>query len=130
MCLWTTLGIRQVQIEQCLVRDMAQKAIEQQNKLSCCICESLIRSGLRFAGGKYRQTPVGGDSVFATVNLDGKTFEMGDLGSKVRPRPFSVTFQFRASHSMSATPLAPSSISSDTWFCFGSLKILFAPVKG
>ena len=37
------------------------------------------------AGGKYKQTPVGGDSVFATVSLDGKTFEMGDLGSKVLP---------------------------------------------
>jgi len=38
------------------------------------------------AGGKYKQTPVGGDSVFATVSLDGKTFEMGDLGSKVLPQ--------------------------------------------
>ena len=133
ICIWWTLGVRQDQIEQCLVRDMAQKAIEQQNKLSCCRCESRIRSGLRFAGGKYRQTPVGGDSVFATVTLGGKTFEMGDLGSKVRPRLFSVTFQFRASHSMSAVPLAPlPSISSDTWFCFfsGSLNIIFAPVKG
>ena len=37
------------------------------------------------AGGKYKQTPVGGDSVFATVSLDGKTFQMGDLGSKVLP---------------------------------------------
>ena len=37
------------------------------------------------AGGKYKQTPVGGDSVFATVSLEGKTFEMGDLGSKVLP---------------------------------------------
>ena len=93
---------------------------------------SQIRSGIRFAGGKYRQTPVGGDSVFATVTLGGKTFEMGDLGSKVRPRPFSVSLQFRASHSMSAVPLAPlPSISSDSWFCFfGGLKILFAPVKG
>merc|ERR1712216_72800 len=38
------------------------------------------------AGGKYKQTPVGGDSVFATVSLDGKTYQMGDLGSKVLPR--------------------------------------------
>ena len=37
------------------------------------------------AGGKYKQTPVGGDSVFATVSLDGKTYQMGDLGSKVLP---------------------------------------------
>ena len=37
------------------------------------------------AGGKYQQTPVGGDSVFATVSLNGQTFQMGDLGSKVLP---------------------------------------------
>ena len=37
------------------------------------------------AGGKYKETPVGGDSVFATVSLDGKTYQMGDLGSKVLP---------------------------------------------
>ena len=37
------------------------------------------------AGGKYRQTPVGGDSVFATVSLDGQTYQMGDLGSLVLP---------------------------------------------
>jgi len=37
------------------------------------------------AGGKYKQTPVGGDSVFATVSLNGKTFQMGDLGSHVLP---------------------------------------------
>merc|ERR1712110_1289966 len=37
------------------------------------------------AGGKYKQTPVGGDSVFATVSLGGKTYQMGDLGSKVLP---------------------------------------------
>ena len=40
MCIWWTLGVRQDQIEQCLVRAMAQKAIEQQNKLFCCRCES------------------------------------------------------------------------------------------
>ena len=40
MRIWWTLGVRQVQIEQCLVRAMAQKAIEQQNKLSRCRCES------------------------------------------------------------------------------------------
>ena len=34
------------------------------------------------AGGKYKETPVGGDSVFATVSLDGKTYQMGDLGSR------------------------------------------------
>ena len=37
------------------------------------------------AGGKYKETPVGGDSVFATVSLDGKTYQMGDLGSRVLP---------------------------------------------
>lgn len=35
------------------------------------------------AGGKYHQTPVGGDSVFATVNVSGLVLSMGDLGSKV-----------------------------------------------
>ena len=28
------------------------------------------------AGGKYKQTPVGGDSVFATVSLDGRTYQV------------------------------------------------------
>ena len=37
------------------------------------------------AGGKYRQTPVGGDSVFATVTVDGKSYSMGDLGTQVLP---------------------------------------------
>ena len=37
------------------------------------------------AGGKYKQTPMGGDSVFATVSLNGQTFQMGDLGSRVLP---------------------------------------------
>ena len=37
------------------------------------------------AGGKYKQTPVGGDSVFRTVTVDGKAYNMGDLGSKVLP---------------------------------------------
>ena len=37
------------------------------------------------AGGKYKETPVGGDSVFATVSHDGKVYQMGDLGSKVLP---------------------------------------------
>lgn len=37
------------------------------------------------AGGKYRITPVGGASVFATVNVSGKTYQMGDLGSLVLP---------------------------------------------
>ena len=37
------------------------------------------------AGGKYKETPVGGDSVFATVSLDGRTYRMGDLGSRVLP---------------------------------------------
>ena len=40
MCIWWTFGVRQVQIKGCLVRAMAHKAIEQQNKLSCCRCES------------------------------------------------------------------------------------------
>ena len=31
------------------------------------------------AGGKYKQTPVGGDSVFATVSLDGKTYQVALL---------------------------------------------------
>ena len=34
------------------------------------------------AGGKYKETPVGGDSVFATVSLDRKVYQMGDLGSR------------------------------------------------
>ena len=38
------------------------------------------------AGGKYKQTPVGGDSVFRTVTVDGKAYNMGDLGSKVLPK--------------------------------------------
>ena len=37
------------------------------------------------AGGKYKQTPMGGDSVFATVEFNNLTFEMGDLGSMVLP---------------------------------------------
>ena len=37
------------------------------------------------AGGKYKETPIDGDSVFATVSLDGKIYQMGDLGSKVLP---------------------------------------------
>ena len=41
------------------------------------------------AGGKYRQTPMGGASVFGTVNVTGtkgnQTLQMGDLGSKVLP---------------------------------------------
>ena len=37
------------------------------------------------AGGKYQQTPVGGDSVFATVNVSGQVYQMGDLGSRVLP---------------------------------------------
>ena len=28
------------------------------------------------AGGKYKETPVGGDSVFATVSLGGKTYQV------------------------------------------------------
>ena len=38
------------------------------------------------AGGKYKQTPVGGDSVFATVSVNNQTFQMGDLGSHVLPQ--------------------------------------------
>lgn len=30
-------------------------------------------------------TPVGGASVFGTVNVSGRTYQMGDLGSKVLP---------------------------------------------
>ena len=42
------------------------------------------------AGGKYKITPMGGASVFGTVNVtapDGKplTLTMGDMGSKVLP---------------------------------------------
>ena len=42
------------------------------------------------AGGRYKQTPVGGASVFGTVNVtapDGKTLTltMGDMGSKKLP---------------------------------------------
>ena len=37
------------------------------------------------AGGKFRQTPVGGDSVFANVNVSGQLYQMGDMGSKVLP---------------------------------------------
>lgn len=45
------------------------------------------------AGGKYKQTPMGGDSVFQTVSVPGdKTYQMGDLGSKVLPEhPDAVT---------------------------------------
>ena len=45
------------------------------------------------AGGKYKQTPMGGDSVFQTVAVPGdKTYQMGDLGSKVLPEhPDAVT---------------------------------------
>ena len=32
------------------------------------------------AGGKYKQTPVGGDSVFATVSLDGRTYQVSFVG--------------------------------------------------
>ena len=35
------------------------------------------------AGGKYKQTPVGGDSVFTTTILS----TMGDMGSKLKPVP-------------------------------------------
>ena len=37
------------------------------------------------AGGKYKQTPMGGDSTFVTVTANGTTYQMGDLGSKVLP---------------------------------------------
>eukprot|EP00035_Acanthoeca_spectabilis_P030799 m.11026 g.11026 ORF g.11026 m.11026 type:complete len:435 (+) comp4384_c0_seq1:56-1360(+) len=37
------------------------------------------------AGGKFIQTPMGGDSVFKTVIVDNKTYQMGDMGSKVLP---------------------------------------------
>lgn len=37
------------------------------------------------AGGKYRITPMGGASVFGTVNVSGLVLEMGDLGSHVLP---------------------------------------------
>ena len=41
------------------------------------------------AGGKYKQTPVGGASVFGTVTINGtkgpQTLQMGDLGSQVLP---------------------------------------------
>eukprot|EP00039_Didymoeca_costata_P027277 m.18068 g.18068 ORF g.18068 m.18068 type:complete len:431 (+) comp6181_c0_seq1:40-1332(+) len=37
------------------------------------------------AGGKYKITPMGGASVFGTVNVSGLVLEMGDLGSKVLP---------------------------------------------
>jgi len=37
------------------------------------------------AGGKYKQTPVGGDSVFGAVDVNGTKLEMGDLGSIVLP---------------------------------------------
>lgn len=37
------------------------------------------------AGGKYKQTPVGGDSVFVSVNVAGKAYAMGALGSEVLP---------------------------------------------
>ena len=45
------------------------------------------------AGGKYLQTPMGGDSTFKTVSVPGdKTYKMGDLGSKVLPEhPDAVT---------------------------------------
>ena len=37
------------------------------------------------AGGKYKQTPMGGDSTFVTVTANGTTYQMGDLGSFVLP---------------------------------------------
>lgn len=37
------------------------------------------------AGGKYKQTPMGGDSNFKTVTANGTTYTMGDLGSMVLP---------------------------------------------
>eukprot|EP00656_Telonema_subtile_P045546 TRINITY_DN517_c0_g1_i2.p1 TRINITY_DN517_c0_g1~~TRINITY_DN517_c0_g1_i2.p1 ORF type:complete len:424 (-),score=67.35 TRINITY_DN517_c0_g1_i2:222-1493(-) len=38
------------------------------------------------AGGKYTQTPMGGDSVFAAVDVNGTKLQMGDLGSQVLPQ--------------------------------------------
>jgi hypothetical protein len=45
------------------------------------------------AGGKFLQTPMGGDSTFKTVTVPGdKTYQMGDMGSKVLPEhPDAVT---------------------------------------
>lgn len=44
------------------------------------------------AGGKYLQTPMGGDSEFQTVEVNGTTYKMGDLGSHVLPEdPNTVT---------------------------------------
>ena len=38
------------------------------------------------AGGKFLQTPMGGDSAFKTVSVPGdKTYKMGDMGSHVLP---------------------------------------------
>ena len=37
---------------------------------------SLVVDHLDQAGGKYKETPVGGDSVFATVSLGGKTYQV------------------------------------------------------
>lgn len=37
------------------------------------------------AGGKYVQTPMGGDSEFKTVKVGATTYRMGDLGSHVLP---------------------------------------------
>ena len=37
------------------------------------------------AGGKFQQTRMGGDSTFSKVDVDGKIYQMGDLGSKVLP---------------------------------------------
>ena len=35
------------------------------------------------AGAKYKQTPIGGDSVSATVTFNNMIFEMGGLGTMV-----------------------------------------------
>jgi hypothetical protein len=35
------------------------------------------------AGGKYKHEVMGGDSTFVSVNVSGKLYSMGDLGSKV-----------------------------------------------
>eukprot|EP01052_Picozoa_sp_SAG31_P036033 SAG31_NODE_4435_length_3232_cov_1.786467_1_plen_165_part_00 len=74
------------------------------------------------AGGKYKQTPVGGDSVFQTVTANGTTYAMGDLGSKVLPvsAPEDVTtwkigstprvaWGMRYNHGGGASIVAPSS---------------------
>ena len=41
--------------------------------------QTYLDSKIAQAGGKYKQTPVGGDSVFATVSLDGKTYQVAFL---------------------------------------------------